>query len=80
VSRIKWRLRAPQKIQVKAQPAVNGRSLNKGCKAGLELLWGSRRAIRESIICCVSPLEKDRAIPCETGLAANAFSFRLITT
>ena len=80
VTCIKWRLRAPKKIQVKAQPAVNGRSLNKDCNAGLELLWGSRRAIRESIICCVAPLEKDWAIPCEAGLAANTFSYRLITT
>jgi hypothetical protein len=80
VSCIKWRLRAPQKIQAKAQPAVNGRSLNKGCNAGLGLLWGSRRAKRESTICRVAPLEKDRAIPCETGLAANTFSYRLITT
>ena len=31
VSYIMWPLRAPQKIQVKAQPAVNGRPLNKGC-------------------------------------------------
>jgi len=36
VSYIKWPLRAPQKIQVKAQPAVNGRPLNKGCNAGLD--------------------------------------------
>ena len=80
VSYIKWRLRAPQKFQVKAQPAVNGHPLNKGCNAGLKLLWGSLWARREGIICCVAPLGKDPAIPCETRLAANTFSSRLIVT
>jgi len=80
VSYIMWQLRAPQKIQVKAQPAVNGRPLDKGCNAGLELLWGSLRARREGIICCVAPLGKDPAIPYKTRLTANTFSSRLIVT
>ena len=68
VSHIKWRLRAPQKIQVKAQPAVNGRPLNKGCNAGLSLLGGSLRARREGIICCVAPLGKDQPFPARRAL------------
>ncbi|MFW2438766.1 MAG: hypothetical protein ACN4GR_05285, partial [Arenicellales bacterium] len=32
-------------IQDKAQSAVNGYSLNKGCNAGLNHLWGSDRQI-----------------------------------
>ena len=68
VSYIKWRLRAPQKIQVKAQPTVNGRPLNKGCNAGLSLLWDSLRTRREGIICCVAPLGKDQPFPARRAL------------
>jgi hypothetical protein len=68
VSCIKWLLRAPQKIQVKAQPAVNGCSLNKGCNAGLSLLWGSLRATREGIICRVAPFGKDMPFPARRAL------------
>ena len=68
VSCIKWLLRAPQKIQVKAQLVVNGRSLNKGCNAGLSLLWGSLRAKREGIICGVTPLGKDMPFPARRAL------------
>ena len=63
-------------IQDKAQPAVNGYPLNKGCNAVLGHLWASLRARREAVICgrCVSC--KGHAIPCETRLAANGFSSR----
>lgn len=45
-------------FQVKAQPAVNGPSLNKDCNAGLGHLWASLRARRETVICGVASLEK----------------------
>ena len=60
-------------IQDKAQPAVNGPALNKGCNAVLGHLWASLRARWEAVICGVASLEKGRAIPCETRLAANGF-------
>ncbi len=65
-------------IQVKAQPAVNGNSLSKGCNAGLDYLRASLRARREDIICGVTSLVKGATIPCETRLAANIFSSRLM--
>ena len=68
VSCIKWLLRAPQKIQVKAQPAINGCPLNKGWNAGLSLLWDSLRARREGIICRVAPLAKDQPFPARRAL------------
>ena len=61
--------------QGKAQSAVNGFSLNKGCNAELGHLWlpaGETRS--RHLRCCVSC--KGRAIPCETRLAANGFSSR----
>jgi hypothetical protein len=45
-------------IQDKAQSAVNGCSLNKGCNAELSHLWVSLRAWRVAIICSVTSLEK----------------------
>ena len=68
VSCIKWLLRAPQKIQVKAQPAINGCPLNNGWNAGLSLLWDSLRARREGIICRVAPLAKDQPFPARRAL------------
>jgi len=44
--------------QDKAQCAVNGCSLNKGCNAGLSHLWVSLRAWREAVIYGVAPLGK----------------------
>ena len=55
-------------IQVKAQPAINGRPLNKGCNAGLSLLWVSLRARREGIICCVPSLVKGVPFPARRAL------------
>ena len=46
--------------QDKAQPAVNGYSLNKGCNAVLGHLWASLRARREAVICGVALLERAR--------------------
>jgi len=37
--------------QDKAQSAVNGYSLNKGCNAVLGYLWASLRARREAVSC-----------------------------
>jgi len=45
-------------IQDKAQPAVNGYPLNKGCNAVLGHLWASLRARRETVICGVASLVK----------------------
>ncbi len=44
--------------QDKAQPAVNGYSLNKGCNAVLGYLWASLWARREAVICGVASLVK----------------------
>ena len=44
--------------QDKAQSAVNGYSLNKGCNAVLGYLWVSLRARREAVICGVASLVK----------------------
>ncbi len=45
--------------QDKAQSAVNGCSLNKGCNAVLSHLWASLRARRQVVICGVAFLGKD---------------------
>ncbi len=58
--------------QVKAQSAVNGCSLNKGCNAGLSHLWASLRARREAIICGVASLEKDMPFPARRALQLMA--------
>jgi hypothetical protein len=63
-----WQLRAPQNIQVKAQPAINGYSINKGWNTGLNILWGSLRARREGIICCVPSLVKGMPFPARRAL------------
>jgi hypothetical protein len=54
--------------QDKAQFAVNGCSLNKGCNAVLGHLWVSLRARREAIICGVASLEKDMPFPAGRAL------------
>jgi len=60
--------------QVKAQPAVNGCSINKGCNAGLSHLWAFLRARREAIIrapqevplgCVVALLGKGTPFPAQ---------------
>jgi hypothetical protein len=53
-------IRDPQMAQDKAQFAVNGRSLDKGCNAELSHLWVSLRACREAVICGVASLGKDQ--------------------
>lgn len=62
--------------QVKAQPAVNGCPINKGCNAGLSHLRASLRARREAIIRVVAFLAKGTPFPAERRLAANSFSSR----
>jgi len=59
-------------IQDKAQFAVNGYSLNKGCNAGLSHLWVSLRARREAIICGVASLGKDMPFPAKRALQIMA--------
>ena len=59
-------------IQDKAQSAVNGYSLNKGCNAGLSHMWVSLRARRETIICGVAPLGKDMPFPARRALQLMA--------
>jgi len=59
-------------IQDKAQPAVNGYSLNKGCNAVLGYLWASLRARRESVICGVAPLVKGTPLPARRALQLTA--------
>ena len=54
--------------QDKAQSAVNGCSLNKGCNAVLSHLWASLRARREAIICGVTLLGKGAPFPAELSL------------
>ena len=58
--------------QDKAQPAVNGCSLNKGCNAGLGHLWASLRARREAVICGGAPLEKGAPFPARRALQLTA--------
>ena len=58
--------------QDKAQFAVNGCSINKGCNAGLGHLRISLRARREAIICGVASLEKDMPFPARRALQLMA--------
>jgi len=58
--------------QDKAQSAVNGYSLNKGCNAVLGHLWASLRARREAVTCGVAFLEKGRPFPAERALQPTA--------
>jgi len=59
-------------IQDKAQLAVNGYSLNKGCNTVLSHLWVSLRARREAVICGVPSLGKDQAFPARRALQLTA--------
>ena len=59
-------------IQDKAQPAVNGYSLNKGCNAVLGHLWASLRARREAVICGVASLVKGTPFPARRALQLTA--------
>ena len=65
-------------IQDKAQSAVNGGSINKGCNAVLNHLWASLRARREAVIprghaiCGVALLEKGQPFPAERALQLTA--------
>jgi hypothetical protein len=58
--------------QDKAQPAVNGYPLNKGCNAVLGHLWTSPRARREAVICGVAPLGKGLPFPARRALQLTA--------
>jgi len=58
--------------QYKAQPAVNGYSLNKGCNAVLGYLWASLRARREAVICGVASLGKGTPFPTRRALQLTA--------
>ena len=58
--------------QDKAQFAVNGYSLNKGCNTVLSHLWVSLRARREAIICAVASLGKDQPFPARGTLQLTA--------
>jgi len=49
--------------QGKAQFAVNGDSVNKGCNAALSHLSVSLRARRETVICGVASFGKDQPFP-----------------
>ena len=59
-------------IQDKAQYAVNGCSLNKGCNAVLSHLWVSLRARREAVICGVAALGKGAPFPARRALQLTA--------
>ena len=67
-------------IQDKAQPAVNGYSLNKGCNAVLGYLRASLRARRAAVISRVSshvkgtPLPSIRAIHLKDYLLADKYT------
>ena len=65
-------IRDPQMIQDKAQSAVNGYSLNKGCNAELSHLWISLRAWRVAIICGVTSLEKGMPFSAKRALQLMA--------
>ena len=58
--------------QGKAQSAVNGYSLNKGCNAVLGHLWASLRASRETVICGVASLVKGGPLPARRALQLTA--------
>jgi len=65
-------IRDPQMTQDKAQSAVNGCSLNKGCNAELSHLWVSLRARRVAIICGVTSLGKGMPFPAKRALQLMA--------
>jgi hypothetical protein len=58
--------------QDKAQSAVNGYSLNKGCNAVLGYLWASLRARTEAVISGVSAVGKGTPIPARRALQLTA--------
>ena len=58
--------------QDKAQSAVNGYSLNKGCNAVFGYLWVSLRARREAVICGVASLGKGTPFPARRALWLTA--------
>ena len=58
--------------QDKAQPAVNGYSLNKGCNAVLDHLRTSLRARRKAVICGVASLAKGIPFPARRALHLTA--------
>ena len=59
--------------QDKAQSAVNGYSLNKGCNAVFGLFVGaSLRARREAVICGVASLVKGTPFPARRALQLTA--------
>jgi hypothetical protein len=60
--------------QGKAQSAVNGYSLNKGCNAELGHLWASLRARREAVICGVASLVKVSLICARYTLHHTSYS------
>ncbi len=59
-------------IQDKAQPAINGCPLNKGCNAVLGYLLSSRRARQGDAICGVAFLEKGIPFSAERVLQLTA--------
>jgi len=61
--------------QDKAQPAVNGYSLNKGCNVVLGHLWDSLRARREAVICGVASLVKGTPFTARRALHPKGTSF-----
>jgi len=61
--------------QDKAQPAVNGYSLNKGCNAVMGHLWASLRARREVVICGVASLVKSIPFTARRALHPKGTSF-----
>jgi hypothetical protein len=58
--------------QDKAQPAVNGHSLNKGCNVVLGHLRASLRARREAVICRVVSLVKGMPFTARRALQLTA--------
>jgi len=58
--------------QDKAQFAVNGCSINKGCNVVLSHLWVSLRARREAVICGVAFLEKGMPFSAERAWQLTA--------
>ena len=62
-------------IQDKAQPAVNGYPLNKGCNAVLGYLRASLRARRAAVICGVASLVKGMPFPARRALHPKGTSF-----
>ena len=62
-------------IQDKAQPAVNGYSLNEGCNAVLGYLWAYLRARRAAVICGVASLAKGTPFPARRALHPKGTSF-----